>query len=93
MNVGLTGMPSEIGFSTLSGISMALSAPVALTETYTIQAKLPPGTRLSFGSNVFHATIRMNGMSELHNEKLRAALAWLGARYLCAVPQKRRVRK
>lgn len=32
-------------------------------------------------------------MSESHNEKLRAALAWLGARYLCATPQKRRVRK
>jgi hypothetical protein len=72
---------------------MDLSAPPATTETYTILDKLPPGTRLCFSSDVNHVITRINGMSESHNEKLKAALAWLGDRYLCAVPQKPRVRR
>lgn len=32
-------------------------------------------------------------MSDAHNDKLLAALAWLGERYLCAKPQVKRVRK
>lgn len=72
---------------------MDLSVPNVATETSLTEAQLSQDLRSWYSSNADHVVSKENGMSESHNEKLRAALAWLGARYLCATPQKRRVRK
>jgi len=72
---------------------MGLSAPNVATETCMTQGSILRAVQRWHELSAGPVTLRENGMSESHNEKLRAALAWLGDRYLCAVPQKPRVRR
>lgn len=72
---------------------MDLSALDASTATCMTPEELQQAPQSSCKLSAKHASSKENGMSASHNNKLRAALAWLGDRYLCAKPQLKRVRK
>lgn len=70
---------------------MDSSAQNVSMETCTTQEEWSQQGQYHSRSSASHVISRENGMSDSHNDKLKAALVWLGARYLCAAPQRRRV--
>lgn len=91
---------------TLSCLAMALSAPNVAMETCMTPESIQQGVRRWRESSADHVVSKE---SDLNNErcqenshppfhltleqKVTKAKEWLGARYLCAAPQQRRVRK